>query len=102
MTDSADRNIPEKPKNSFRVTLKLNARAPRLDSVLMDALRKQSRNLDLMNLSRSDFKELFNKKKVLIKGQPARPSSSLAAGTTYIDILGFPESVSSQKPKGEL
>jgi 23S rRNA-/tRNA-specific pseudouridylate synthase len=80
---------PVKPKNSFRVTLQLTSPRPRLDQVLMEELRKQSRNLLLKNISRTDFKELFKNKKIRIKGQPATPSSSLAAGTTYVDIIGF-------------
>lgn len=81
--------IPEKPQNSFRVTLDLTSAKPRLDQVLIEALRKQTSNLALKNLSRSDFKELFKKKKIRIKGQPALPSSSIAQGTTYVDIIGF-------------
>jgi 23S rRNA-/tRNA-specific pseudouridylate synthase len=57
----------------------------------MEALRKQSRNLLLKNISRTEFKELFKAKKVRIKGQPATPSSALAEGTTYVDIMGFQE-----------
>lgn len=80
---------PEKPKNSFRVTLVLTSPAQRLDQPLLEGLRKQSRNLALKNISRTEFKELFKKKRIRIKGQPAVPSSSLARGTTYVDILGF-------------
>lgn len=82
-------HTPEQPKKSFRVTLNLTSRQPRLDTVLLEALRSQKENHQLRNISRSEFKELFTKKRVLIKGQPARPSSSLAAGTTFVDILGF-------------
>ena len=82
-------NLPEQPKNSFRVTLQLTSAKPRLDQVLMEELRKQSKNLALKNISRTEFKELFKKKKIRIKGQSAVPSSSLAQGTTYVDILGF-------------
>lgn len=81
--------IPPQPKNSFRVTLTLTLKTSRLDSVLMEALRAQNKSLDLRNLSRAAFKELFKNKKILIKGQPARPSSALSAGTTYVDILGY-------------
>lgn len=59
--------------------------------VLMEALRNQSRNLDLKILSRTGFKELFAKKHIRIKGQPAKPSSTLALGITYIDIIGYTE-----------
>ena len=81
--------IPPQPKNSFRVTLELTSGMPRLDSLLMEALRGQSKNLDLKNLTRSAFKQLFKEKRILIKDQPARPASSLSGGTTYVDILGF-------------
>jgi hypothetical protein len=81
--------IPPQPANSFRVTLTLPHKESRLDSVLMEALRAQNKNLDLRNLTRGAFKELFKNKRILIKGQPARPASSLSGGTTYVDILGF-------------
>lgn len=82
---------PEKPKNAFRVTLSLASGAPRLDQVLLEALRKQDESLKLKNISRSEFKELFKKRRIQIKGQSAVPSSGLAAGTTVVDILGFAE-----------
>jgi hypothetical protein len=82
-------NEPVQPSHSFRVTLQLNAKKPRIDQVLIEELRKQNENLLLKNISRADFKELFKKKKIRIKGQPATPSSSLAQGTTFVDILGF-------------
>jgi len=53
----------------------------------MEALRSQDENSSLKALSRAAFKKLFKEKKILIKGQPAKPSSELAAGTTYVDIL---------------
>ena len=80
---------PEKPKNCFRVTLTVTSPQPRLDQVLMEALRKQNLHLALRNISRTVFKELFKKKRIRIKGQPAVPSSSLAKGTTFVDIHGF-------------
>jgi hypothetical protein len=79
----------EKPKNSFRVTLQLSAPRPRIDQVLMEELRKQTLNLELKNISRTAFKELFKKRRIQIKGQSAVPSSSLAQGMTEVDILGF-------------
>jgi hypothetical protein len=79
----------EKPKGAFRLVLNLAASKPRLDQVLMEELRKQGESLELKNISRSTFKELFKKRRIRIKGQPALPSSSLAKGTTYVDILGF-------------
>lgn len=83
----------EQPSNSFRVTLNLSTPRPRIDQVLMEELRKQSRNLALKNISRTEFKELFKKKRIRIKGQPAVPSSSLAQGITYVDILGFEDKI---------
>ena len=82
-------HIPPQAKNSFRIVLELNSAQKRLDSVLLQALRDQNENINLKNISRVAFKELFKNSKVLIKGQNAKTSSSLAKGTTYIDILGF-------------
>jgi hypothetical protein len=83
------KNVPDQPANSFRVTLVLEHRSDRLDGVLLEAIRQQKENVKLRNISRSALKTLFNEKKILIKGQPARPASALAPGTTYVDIL-FP------------
>lgn len=77
------------PPHSFRVTLDLPGPRPRIDQVLIQALRRQDRNLELRNITRSGFKDLFKKRRIRIKGQSAIPSSSLSAGTTYVDILGF-------------
>ena len=82
---------PERPKNSFRLTISLTSSKPRMDQVVLEELRKQNRNLALKNVSRIGFKELFKKKKIRIKGQRAIPSSSLACGITYVDIIGFVE-----------
>lgn len=82
-------NIPTQPTNSFRITLELHSPEKRLDAVLLQAIKAQNENLDLREISRTTFKELFNSGKIQIKGQNARPSSSLAKGTTYVDILGF-------------
>jgi hypothetical protein len=57
--------------------------------VLLAALKKQNENLNLREISRTKFKELFTTGKILIKGQRATPTSALAKGTTYIDILGY-------------
>jgi hypothetical protein len=81
--------IPQQPANSFRVVLEVLRAQKRLDSVLLTALRAQDENLDLREISRMKFKELFNEGKIQIKGQNARPSSGVAKGTTYVDILGF-------------
>jgi len=75
------------PANSYRLALTLTSARPRIDQVLIEELRKQSDHLDLKNISRTAFKELFKKKRIRIKGQPAVPSSALAQGTTYVDIL---------------
>lgn len=80
-------NVPPQPEKSVRITLVLERRADRLDSLLLEAIRQQQDNAKLRGISRSGLKELFNKHKVQIKGQPARPSSSLTTGTTYVDIL---------------
>lgn len=87
MTD----NIPPKPPKSFRITLDMPRAEKRLDNVLLVAIRAQNDNLSLREISRVDFKELFNIGKVLIKGQRAKPSSAVAKGITYVDILGFSE-----------
>jgi 23S rRNA-/tRNA-specific pseudouridylate synthase len=81
--------IPKQPANSFRITLELNRTSERLDNLLLAALKEQSQNPDLKQISRSKFKNLFNDGKIEIKGQRAKPTSKLVAGTTYIDILGF-------------
>lgn len=85
MTD----HVPPKPPNSFRITLDLMRPAGRLDVVLLQAIKAQNENLTLREISRTAFKELFNSGKIQIKGQNARPSSGLARGITYVDILGF-------------
>ena len=80
--------IPAIPDNSFRITLELTEREPRLDSVLMKAFRNQGQNLKLQSLSRAEFKTLFKEKRILIKNQPACATSGISSGTTYVDILG--------------
>lgn len=87
--ENSNAYIPPKPPNSFRVTIELNRHESRMDNVLLTALRSQKENLNLFNLSRSKLKELFSEGKIQIKGQAARPSSALAKGTTYVDILGY-------------
>ncbi len=82
-------HIPVRPSGSFRVVLELNSSGSRLDSVLLKTLREQKENLDLQNISRTVYKNLFQSGKVMIKGQRARPSSTLAKGITYVDILGY-------------
>lgn len=79
--------VPPQPPKSFRLKLELNTRAPRIDNVLLTALKEQKEDLNLRNITRQGLKNLFLEGKVQIKGQRARPSSALAKGTTYIDIL---------------
>ncbi|MGZ3725603.1 MAG: hypothetical protein ACXWQQ_07370 [Pseudobdellovibrio sp.] len=79
--------VPPLMKNAFRVILQLVRAEKRLDNVLLLALREQDDDLNLKHISRTDFKELFTNKKIFIKGQNARPSSSVAKGTTYVDIV---------------
>jgi hypothetical protein len=75
--------------NSFRIALTLESPESRMDNVLLHALREQNENMKLKEISRSALKDLFNEKKIWIKGQRAKSSSALAKGTTYVDILGF-------------
>lgn len=82
-----ENNVPALKPGAFRVTLTLANACPRLDQVLLGELRKQNSNMELKNISRTAFKDLFKKRRVSIKGQFAVPSSPLAAGTTYVDIL---------------
>lgn len=80
-------HVPVQPPKSFRVIITQNRSGARLDAVLLKALREQKENLNLQNISRVPFKELFTSGKVLIKGQRAKTSSTLAHGVTYVDIL---------------
>jgi hypothetical protein len=80
---------PVRPPNSFRIALNLEQPESRMDNVLLNALREQDENPTLKSMSRGALKQLFNDKKIMIKGQRAKSNSSLAAGTTYVDILGF-------------
>ncbi len=84
---SGEENIPPALPGAFRVKLVMNARQPRLDVHLLEALRAQEENPELKRISRTQFKRLFDEKKVVIKGQPAKPSSSLNAGTTWVDVI---------------
>lgn len=89
MTDTP--TTPPLRLGAFRITLELKSPAPRLDTVLLQALRAQKENHALRHLSRTAFKGLFDDGKITIKGQRAKPSSAIAAGTTFVDILGFGE-----------
>ncbi|HNJ66424.1 MAG TPA: hypothetical protein PKW28_11050, partial [Turneriella sp.] len=75
------------PQGATRITLVLERRSDRLDGILLEAMRQQTDNKKLRDISRSALKALFSAHKILIKGQPARPSSSIATGTTYVDVL---------------
>ncbi|NDC39118.1 MAG: hypothetical protein EBZ48_13910 [Proteobacteria bacterium] len=79
---------PPQPPHSFRVTLGISSRQ-RIDTVLLAELKKQDLNPALKNISRTAYKKLFKEKRILLKGQSAVPSSLLATGITYVDILGF-------------
>lgn len=81
--------VPPQPANSTRITLELEYPESRLDSVLLKTFRSQESNKKLKNITRVEFKKLFMDGKISIKGQRARPSSSIATGVTYVDILGF-------------
>jgi hypothetical protein len=82
-------NEPPKTPNAFRIKIELEWPESRMDNVLLNALREQDENMTLKNISRGALKELFNQKKIMIKGQRAKSNSALAKGTTYVDILGF-------------
>lgn len=82
-----DEFVPPQPPNSFRVVLELNRAEKRLDAVLLQALKAQNEDLNLREITRLKFKELFTSGRILIKGQRATPSSGVAKGVTYVDIL---------------
>jgi hypothetical protein len=79
--------IPAQPANSTRITLNLENPESRIDNVLLNAMREQDENEKLKAVSRTQLKEMFLNKRILIKGQRAKSSSSLARGITYVDIL---------------
>lgn len=80
-------HVPPLLKNAFRIVLTAVRAEKRLDNILLLALREQNDDINLKNISRAQFKELFKAKKILIKGQSANPSSAVAKGETYVDIL---------------
>lgn len=86
-TEQPDANLPAPVPGAIRLKLIMNSRQPRLDAHLLEAMRLQEQNDALKRISRTQFKKLFDEKKILIKGQPAKPSSSLNAGTTWVDVL---------------
>ena len=83
-------NIPVQPPNSIRIAIELNKAESRLDAVLLRAI-KEHKNLNLREISRTTYKNMFANGQIQIKGQKARPSSCLDKGITYIDILGIKE-----------
>ncbi|MGZ3653048.1 MAG: hypothetical protein ACXVB9_21355 [Bdellovibrionota bacterium] len=89
--ENSEANLPAPVPGAVRIKLVMNSRQPRLDVHLLEALRAQEENAELKRISRTQFKKLFDEKKILIKGQPAKPSSSLNAGTTWVDVM-FAES----------
>ncbi len=82
----AQQNVPQLPKGAERVVLTLAKREDRLDNILMEAVR-QHESEKLRTLSRAGMKKLFTEGKIQIKGQRAKPSSAMAVGVTYVDIL---------------
>jgi hypothetical protein len=89
MQESPNEFVPPKPPKSFRVVIELFKSAKRLDNVLLAALKAQNENLDLREITRTKFKDLFTSGRIQIKGQKAGPSSAIAKGVTYVDILGY-------------
>ncbi len=69
--------------------MELKKAEKRLDIVLLTALKQQNEDLNLREITRTKFKDLFKSGKILIKGQRATPASAVAKGTTYVDILGY-------------
>jgi hypothetical protein len=80
-------NIPAPVAGATRIILDLNFAVPRLDSVLLSHLRSQTEHPELKTITRAQFKELFAKGGIQVKGQNAKANSGLASGRTYIDIL---------------
>ncbi len=85
MTNTTPAPMP----NAFRIALTLEYPESRMDNTLLNALREQNENEKLKAISRAALKDLFNDKKIMIKGQRAKSNSALAKGVTYVDILGF-------------
>lgn len=82
-----DVTVPPVPAKAIRVTLDLPNGAERIDAVLLEELRNQEDGSPLRGISRTALKNLFNEKKIMIKGQRAKSSSALAKGVTYVDIF---------------
>jgi hypothetical protein len=79
--------VPTQPAKSHRIVLDLLVRQKRLDTVLLEALKNQESGAKYQLVTRTQFKDLFKEGRITIKGQRAGPSSALAKGVTYIDIL---------------
>ena len=89
MSETHPYPIFPQPPHSFRLEINLETGGHRIDSVLLERLKEQDRCVALKNISRSALKKLFKDRKIQIKGQSAVPSSTLAAGVTFVDVLGF-------------
>ena len=93
MSENIPTNIsnhaPAKPANSARIVLTLDYPESRMDNILLKACREQEENANLKIISRGALKALFTAGKIMIKGQRAKSSSSLAKGITYVDIIGY-------------
>ena len=81
--------VEDEPSIAELIAINLTHAEPRMDNVLLNALREQNENEALKAMSRTLLKDLFAEKKIMIKGQRAKSSSALATGTTYVDILGY-------------
>jgi hypothetical protein len=81
--------IPLQPPQSFRVIIEVHTRLSRMDNKLLMVLKEQTENPTLQAISRNALKQLFLDGRVQIKGQRAKPSSAIAKGITYVDILGY-------------
>jgi len=60
-----------------------------MDNKLLMVLKEQTENPKLQAISRNALKQLFLDGRIQIKGQRAKPSSAIAKGITYVDILGY-------------
>lgn len=81
-----EHNIPNVPNNATRIVIELTWPESRLDNVLLEKIRNEE-DAKLRSISRGTLKKMFHEGKVQIKGQNAKPSSSLAKGTTYVDLF---------------
>ena len=77
--------IPAQPANSTRITLNLENPESRMDNVLLNAMREQDENEKLKAVSRTQLKEMFLNKRILIKFQ-----TYLSHQTAFSVINTFP------------